>query len=604
MSTFCRSTSGRACAGVRAEIAWALFLLGLTAAAYWPVLGNGFANIDDPMTIVHNPAVQQGLSWETLRWAFASPRLANWMPLTWVSLALDVRLFGPAPFGHHLTALVIHAAAALLAFAALRSLTGDLGKSLFVAALFAVHPLQVESVAWATERSNLLAGLFWFGTILLYGRYARRPAWGRYLGVAATLLLGLLAKPIVVTLPAVLLLLDYWPLGRFAARPAGRPHSAPAGRPLAVVLEKVPLLLLCLAAAGVTVFSQLGAEAAPSLETFPLGARAANGLMSYGRYLVKAAWPVDLSLYYPPAGTAIPPARVLAVALLLALLCAVVFAARRRFPSLAVGWCWYLGVLLPVIGIVQVGSQSAADRFAHVSLAGIWIALAWTIRCSRHPRGCAALAAVLLVACAAASNRQTLLWRTPTSLAEHVLAREPLNILARVDIASVQSQRGDYDMAIDTLLPPLQACRDSGALRNAVSELLEARGDYDAALYHERVAAASSAPKRERYRSRATELARTIAALEAQVGKARSTLALRPDDFSAQLLLGASLLKLGRSMEAIQPLAAAAALAPDRADVQFFVAQARAHRPHPGEERFRREELSGNVGAATGAGTP
>lgn len=566
-------------------------LLLLTVVAFLPILGNGFANLDDPRTIIENAAVQAGLTWDTVVWAFSGPRHANWIPLTWLSLALDVEVFGVGPFGHHATALLIHSAAVLFAFAALHALTGDRGRSLLVAALFAVHPLQVESVAWATERSNLLAGFFWFATIWLYVRYARRPGAGRYLAVVAGFTLGLMSKPVVVTLPCVLLLLDFWPLGRLGRHDGGAtaPSWSRVGR---LTLEKTPLLALSAATAAVTLAAQSLARAIPSLEHYPLGARLANAVVGYASYLAMAFWPTDLSFYYPPAGIGIHPARIIAALAVLLAGTALAWLLRRNSPALLPGWLWYLGVLAPMAGVIQTGSQSRADRFAYLSLVGVWIALAWTIPSPRSRRVVAAIAAAAVGACALATFHQARLWRTPSSLAEHVLARDPGNPMARLDLAGARARERNYDAAIDALLPAVRELPAAGLLRATLASVLEARGDLEAALHHVRLAASTPAPGQDEYRRRAGELTALVRDMERRVQEARAALLGRPEDIGAQIMLGAATLRLGRYAEAAVELNAAVTLAPDRADVSFFLEQARSRRPHPGEERLRAADLA------------
>jgi tetratricopeptide (TPR) repeat protein len=360
----------------RTELAVCVALLALTAGAMGAGCWNGFANYDDNDYVTANRQVKAGLSAAGVRWAFTTRHAANWHPLTWLSLQLDATLYGgDSAWGYHLTNLLLHAANVLLLFLALRRLTGAVWRSAAVAALFAVHPAHVESVAWVAERKDVLSGLFWMLTLLAYAWYAERPGWRRYLPVLATFTLGLMAKPMVVTLPCVLLLLDYWPLGRLAGLRTAAKR----------LLEKVPLFALTAAACVVTMAAQKGAMS--SLERLPFHERLMNTLAAYTAYLGELFWPARLALLYPHPHDGLPPEVTTRAAVILATITGLVFLAwRRRY--LTVGWLWFLGTLVPVIGLVQVGAQSMADRYTYLPYIGLFIALVW---------GAADLAALLPV---------------------------------------------------------------------------------------------------------------------------------------------------------------------------------------------------------------
>jgi tetratricopeptide (TPR) repeat protein len=355
-----------------------LILALASLVVFWPVCTAEFVSLDDPLYVSGCRHVLAGLSWDSIRWAFTTFDVSNYHPLTWLSLQLDVTLFGPESEGFHRTNVLLHACNAALLLWALRVLTGSTWRSAVVAALFAVHPLHVESVAWVSERKDLLAGLFWMLTLLAYGWYGRAPRAGRYALVAVVFTLGLLAKPMAVTLPCVLLLLDYWPLGR------AQPEGGSAGKTFLgrwwrtwawLVLEKVPLLLLSAVCCYLTVRAQQGALM-PATMLSP-GQRLANALVAYLDYLVETFWPVGLAAFYPlQAGG--PPWWEVALATSvfagISVLC-VRYALTQRY--LPVGWCWYLGTLVPVIGLVQVGSQARADRYTYLPLIGIFMMLSW-----------------------------------------------------------------------------------------------------------------------------------------------------------------------------------------------------------------------------------
>ena len=327
-----------------------------------------FLTFRRPGYVFQNPPVRRGLSWAGLVWAATTFHAANWHPLTWLSHMLDCQLFGLNARAHHLTSLLLHGANTVGLFVVWRRLTGATWRPALVAALFALHPLHVESVAWMAERKDVLST--WFGILTLgaYARYVESPRLSRYLWVVALFALALLAKPMLVTLPFVLLLLDYWPLRR-----------AVGWRGL--VLEKVPLLVLSLAACVMTFLAQIAGGTVASLERVPLAARLSNALLAYVAYLRKAVWPVDLAIYYPHSGRDVPLWQPLAAGVLLLAVTVLAVALRRRRPALLVGWLWYLGMLVPVIGLVQVGTQSMADRYSYLPLVGVFVALAW--RCWR-----------------------------------------------------------------------------------------------------------------------------------------------------------------------------------------------------------------------------
>lgn len=355
----------------------ALLALGLAVlilVAFGGALRNGFVNFDDDAYVTENPHVSTGLSIANLRWALTATHSANWHPLTWLSHQLDCELFGLRPAGHHATSLLLHAANAVLLFLFLRRATGARWPSLIVAALFAVHPLRVESVAWAAERKDVLSAFFGLAALCGYVNYARKPGYWGHVLVSVLFTCSLLAKPMLVTFPCVLLLLDYWPLRRIHTTSGPRAFW---GSMLSATLEKLPLFALSGAVAALTVLAQHSAGAVAGLETYPWSVRAGNALLSYTGYLGKFFWPRSLAVPYPLHPDAVTPTR---IALASALLCLITVAALwqwRRRPVLAVGWFWCLGMLVPVIGFLQVGSQAMADRYTYLPQIGIVWAVVW-----------------------------------------------------------------------------------------------------------------------------------------------------------------------------------------------------------------------------------
>ncbi|MFL5339967.1 MAG: glycosyltransferase family 39 protein [Gemmataceae bacterium] len=403
-------------AGDRPALILGLLLVASTLAVFGRCLANEFVNYDDPQYVTDNPHVKEGLTLDGVRWAVTSTDYLNWHPLTWLSLQLDTELFGLEPWGFHLTAILLHAADALLLFLILRQTTGALWPSGFVAALFALHPLHVESVAWVAERKDVLSTLFGLLAIAAYLRYVEQPGWRRYLLVLLAAALSLTAKPMWVTLPGVLLLLDYWPLGRLQKSSTRT-----------VLLEKVPLLALAATAGVLTVFAQHRGGAVESLELFPWDQRVGNAVVSYIRYLGMTVWPEGLAPFYPHPRGNLPVWPDIGAAVLLVTITTVVLALRRRCPYLVVGWFWYLGTLVPMIGLVQVGEQARADRYTYLPLIGIFIIVAFglsdLLRSRRFPRALLFAAAIaVILACATLTWKQIGYWHDSRALWAHAVA--------------------------------------------------------------------------------------------------------------------------------------------------------------------------------------
>ena len=421
----------------RMRIGWMLVgLLMLVGAVYAPVAGFDFVSYDDGVYVYANPPVREGLSRSGVRWALTTRHAANWHPLTWLSHMLDVSLLGTAPGRHHLSSLAWHLVNALLVFMALRGLTGRGRLALLVAAAFALHPLQVESVAWVAQRKSLVSTMFWLLTLWAYGVYARRPGLRSYSLVVCGLCAGLMAKPMAVTLPCVLLLMDAWPLGRWVKVPKGR-----------LVAEKLPLLLPVAVACSLTLWAQQGGGALRPLAEYPLATRLGHAVTAYAAYLQKAFWPFSLAVHYPhpgPPGTAVLAG---AVALLTAIT-ALALGLRRRAPYLLIGWLWFVGTLVPVIGLVQVGTQAMADRYFYVPCLGLFTAVVWGgAALARRGRTAArglALAAVVVLACSALRTARHLpVWTNSETLYRHALAVTAANDLAHNNLGMVLLDRGE-----------------------------------------------------------------------------------------------------------------------------------------------------------------
>ena len=432
-----RSLSARS--GFRTAAVGALLFVG-TMLLFSRAMRYGFVNYDDPAYVTENPHVQGGLRWAGVVWAFTAPA-DYWHPLTWLTHMLDWQLYGAMAFGHHLTSVLWHALNAVLAFLLLRRLGAGLWLGAFAAALFAWHPLRVESVAWVTERKDVMSGCFFLLTLLAYawyvgGRAAGRPWWRAYLLTLACFAAGLMSKPLLVTLPLVLLVLDFWPFGRF---------SAPARLRL-LLLEKLPFFALAGAATIATVLMQR--QTGAFVLDLSLGARAGNAIVSVARYLGKFLWPFDLIVCYPHPGSW-PALAVLAAAALVLGLSWLAWRERRRRPWIAAGWLWFLIMLLPVIGLVQVGFQAMADRYTYLPLLGIEVAALWSLRPAFRTRGArtaaAAMAAMVLMACGARTWNQEGVWRDSVALFTHAAAVTAHNDVAEGFLASALFAAGRLD---------------------------------------------------------------------------------------------------------------------------------------------------------------
>jgi tetratricopeptide (TPR) repeat protein len=480
-----------------------LLLILLTVAVYWRVSQHEFLRYDDPDYVTMNIHVNQGVTSDGLAWAFGQTHgdFTYWHPLTWVSHMIDCQLFGLRPGPHHVVNLLFHIANVVLLFFVLKRVTAAFWPSAIVAALWAVHPLQVDTVAWVTERKNLLSALFWILAMGAYVRYAEKPGFKRYLPVFLAMSLGLMAKPILVTLPCALLLLDFWPLKRFqlaivqnlpnAAGPAPQLHLPPQslGR---LFLEKLPLFALSIGSSILTIVAheKLGSLLADDI--LPIGLRLESALVSYTRYLGKMFLPAGLAVFYPHPREW-PTSQVVLSAVLLLAVTAFVLLLIRRAPALAVGWFWFLGVLLPTIGILQAGSQSIADRFMYLPLVGlliavVWGARAWLMSIRAGPTLLRAAPVILILACAATSNVQVRHWQNTYTLFSHALKVTECNYIAYAAVGTVLAENGRTAEAMPFFHKALECKPDHFECHIVLGNALVAQQKYEEAIEHYRQA--------------------------------------------------------------------------------------------------------------------
>lgn len=546
-------------------------LFALVLGAFLPAVDNDFIGFDDPDYVSANAMVQRGLTWSGVAWAFVATEASNWHPLTWLSHLLDAQLFGLNPAGHHLTSIVLHGVNALLVFALLKAMTGAVGRSWFVAAFFGLHPLRVESVAWIAERKDVLAALFWLLTMLAYVRWVRGQKTGKASATSRvthhasrwfwfTLLLfalGLMCKPMLVTLPFALLLLDVWPLKRFDWKSAK-----------ARVMEKLPLFVLSAIACVITFVVQRKSGAVNEIMSPEL--RISNVLVSFARYLGKLFWPTDLAFFYPlPA--AWPLATVLAAAVLLVALSAMALALRKSQPSLWVGWLWYLGTLVPVIGIVAVGQQAIADRYTYIPTLGILFAVVWALHAlagRRKPvlRLATAVGIGALIVCAWFTRQQISHWKTTETLCRHALAVTQDNHLAHDLLGVALNQQGRSEEALREHLESLRLKPAAAIPQNNAGVALQHLGRFDEAITRHQEAIRLKPRYPEAFYNLGTALERR-GRFEEAVTNYLQAITLRPTYADAHFNLGTLQLRLGRWEDARQQFERTLALAPDSPDV-------------------------------------
>ncbi len=541
-----------------------MLLIVATLIVYLPVKDHQFVGLDDDLYVTDNPQIQKGLTWANLAWALTALEAGFWHPLTWWSHMLDYELFGLNPGGHHLMSLLLHTLNVLLLFGLLQRWTGAIWRSFLVAALFALHPLNVESVAWVAERKNVLSTLFWLLTLGAYVHYVRKPNWQRYLWVVVLFVLGLMAKPMLVTLPCVMLLLDYWPLGRLG--PSWNEFRKKGSK---LLLEKAPLFALAVPSGMLAIHAETLLGALPSLQQISLDARFGNALTSFVAYLGKMVWPTDLAVFYPHPETSPPAGQVILAILVIGTLSLLVLWRAPSCPYLLVGWLWYLGTLLPVSGLIQVGQHSMADRYMYVPLIGVFILLVWG--CTQwvvHSQikkawGIGAIV-FLLLGLAINTRLQLAHWQNSVTLFEHAIQSTEDNYLAHNNLGTVFLEAGEIDKGMEQLSIALEIKPESVEALYNLGLALKQKGHLDGAV---------------RYFSEALDITPNLAAAHNNLGLIRiaqgdgekaiqhfsKALEIDPQLFEALNNLGTLLLGNGQVEKAISCFSQSLLLNPDQA---------------------------------------
>jgi Flp pilus assembly protein TadD len=541
---------------------WICLALGLlNLAVFGAVRHFEFTNWDDPTYILENANVLAGLTWETVRWAITTGSSPYWHPVTWLSHLLDVSLFGLDAGAHHLTSLFFHIANTLLVFGLLRRMTRAEGKSAFVAAIFAVHPLHVESVAWVAERKDVLSTFFWALTIWMYVSYAKRPSLARYAAVMGLFLLALMSKPMVVTLPAVLLLLDFWPLRRGGWR--------------ALLVEKIPLFVMSAMTSIATVLVQNRVGAMATLDVLPWHVRLSNAIVNYIGYIWSTLWPVDLAAFYP---LRLAPAWMVATAAIL--LIAVTTAALRyrdRHPYVIVGWAWYVITIAPVAGFLQAGEQARADRFMYVPMIGLLLIVAWGVPeladrwlgagSDLRRRGLVAASLLVVLLCSVAAHAQVQTWESSVTLWRHATRATPDSYIAYENLAQAMRDRGQFDEALALYaralpLAPAGSSNYEAVIHNSMGLVLTRRGSINEAIAH----FSDAVRLNPRFVEPKINLANALAStgrLDEAIPQYRAAVKLQPALTEAYVGLGGALLSLGKPVDAAPQFVEALRLQPN-----------------------------------------
>jgi len=546
----CAQTGSRLSDRVRAVVL-ALLLSIVTAIVFWPVTQNALVNYDDPDYITNNPRVLQGISWHNIGWAFTTGHAGNYLPMTWISLMIDRTLQGTSPEGFHTTNLVLHAINCGLLLLVLRAATGSTWRSALAAAIFALHPLRVESVAWVTERKDVLSMFFALCAMAAYVLYAHGPRVWKYLAVAALLELALLSKSTIVTLPAIFLLMDFWPLRRVRLD-AG--DTRPLKRSVkTLLLEKIPLLMLSVGACVGTMLTQMAGGTVGTLAKYPLQSRICNALVCYVIYLKKMVIPTNLAVFYPNHQDKTLWMAALAF-IALGAITGLVLLRRDRSPWLAVGWLWFCGAMVPMIGLVQSGGQSMADRFTYLPMIGIVIAAAWSVPqwMFETARGRAMLGSAtvaVLIAMSLGTRQQISYWQNSETLMSHAIAVTSGNHVAHNNLGFELARQGRMAEAKTQYLAALEANPGFSVAHNGLGTILARQGDRAGAIAQYSIAVKLNPENEVAHRNLGVQLA-AAGRIDDAIAQYAICVRIKAEDAAAQSLLGMTLAQQNRLAEA------------------------------------------------------
>ena len=559
-----------------------LVLIGVTLGIFFQTGNHDFINYDDPLYVTNNPHVKGGLTVKNILWAFTTTTASNWHPLTWLSHMLDVELFGLNPRGHHLTNVFIHTASTLLLFLLLTQITAAPWQSLFVAALFALHPFHVESVAWVAERKDVLSGFFWLLTLVFYASYVRQKQLKYYLLTFFSFVVGLMSKPMLVTLPSVMFLFDYWPLGRFPFQ-QGEGQGAGGVSFGSLVKEKIPFLFCSALSAMITLYAQGKGGTMSSLDVVPLANRIANALVAYAKYIEKTLWPSDLAFFYP-FPLSLPLRQGFASCALLILISTATIYLRRRKPYLIVGWVWFLITLIPVIGLVQVGGQSMADRYTYIPLIGLFIMISWGVpdllrgfRLWYRPAILVTLSCVVVIALSAATWRQLGYWKDNISLYEHNLRITANNYIIFNNLGIALAERGEVDAAIQSYQEALRIWPKSANAHTNLGAALMSQGKFQEAIRHydEALRLRPDYPLARINLSKALNNAGVALAHQGKLDEAiryfKEALRIDPEFADGYFNMGITLARMNRMDEAAEQFIYVLRLTPDSAEARSWL---------------------------------
>ena len=543
---------------------------------FWQVQDYDFILYDDNLYVTENEHVQKGLSREGLSWALTATDAGFWHPLTWLSLMLDYQMYGLNAGGYHWTNVLLHMANTVLIFLVFFRMTHATWMSALIAALFALHPLHVESVAWISQRKDVLSAVFWFLTMLAYVYYAERPGICRYLVVVSFYVLGLMSKPMVVTLPVVLLLLDYWPLRRFPSRFYHFMDTVKFTEAslLRLIVEKIPLFILAAGLTGLTFYTEGKIGALKSLEMFPLEVRAANAIVSYAGYIWKTVWPNNLAILYPHLGM-LPWWQVVLSGAILALTTIFVFYNIKRYPFLFTGWFWYVLTLIPVIGLVQIGGHAMADRYTYIPLIGLFVIMAWggshVLSGWRYGRGVLFISwGIALSILAVSSWYQVQYWRDSITLFQHAIRVTERNYIMYNNLGGAFFQQGRWTEAMACFEKSSRIKPDYADAFNNMGFVMALRGKQDEAILYY-LKALKSKPDSEKAHNNIANALAAQGKLNEAVYHYREALKIRPNDADIHNNLGMALARQQHIETALYHFRESLRIRPDHTDTQNYM---------------------------------